>query len=198
MAHPHVDRRPHVTEPVYIEGPPVQLFAFAHLLRGILGSSASNLYLTEIITELIHFALISGQPVISLGLDHSGEVRLAILPEQVATFMFHPKSYAKSDYAVVDFPGKCLRLAQETARRKRWKAGMASDNAVIDEMMTCVLDAWAAFLAAKESVLMAKRNAFWWATLSAWRSHRTRAHSLRTLTRCQNRVFDILRMRCSR
>ena len=93
----------HLKTPMVLEPHAVQLFATANLLRGILGSSASNLYRARVLRQFPFRTDFGTAGDLAWGLEHSAKIRLAVVPETFSTFVFHPKSYAKSDYDVRDF-----------------------------------------------------------------------------------------------
>jgi len=74
-------------------------------------------------------------------------LRLAVVPRSVSTFVFHPKSYAKSDYAVVDFADKCLHLAREAVNRRAWPAKPSDADG--GWLIGRLLGAWESYLQAK-------------------------------------------------
>jgi hypothetical protein len=153
-----------------------------NLRRGILGSSASNLYRTAILQRFPFRTDFGTAGDLAWGLEHAGSVTLAILPARVSTFVFHPKSYAKSDYAVDDFTGRCLALARESAG----EAGTIQRK---------VLDAWEQFLSARNAVIKAKEAPAWFLAPGAWRAHRDRSAAFRALAVVQREAMDALRQK---
>jgi hypothetical protein len=153
--------------PVMLPPPETQLFAVAHLLRGILGSSASNLYRSEVLQRWPFRTDFGTAGDLAWGLEHSGHVRLAVVPETFSTFVFHPKSYAKSDYAVSDFNQKCHAVAKAAVE--------ATAHLQHRRRVNELVQAWAALFAAKRAVLEAKQKPLWWAKPSALRRHRARS-----------------------
>jgi hypothetical protein len=162
--------------PCGLDGEAVELFAVAHLLRGILGSSASNLYRTETLQRFPFRTDFGTAGDHAWGLEHSREIRLAVVPESFSTFLFHPKAYAKSDYAVDDFNEKCLALARAAVEKRRGSGPTPASPA--EGLVNGLLSAWKEFLAQKRSVADAKRAALWWLSPSAWGAHRRRARAL--------------------
>ena len=156
-------------QPSMLAGTKAQLFAVAHLRRGILGSSASNLYRTEILQRYPFRTDFGTAGDLAWGLEHAGAARVAILPQEISTFMFHPKSYAKSDYAVSDFSEKCLGLARTAVERHSKETG--SDKELLNELLA----AWDNLLVAKRRVIDLKRSALWWLMPQAWQAHRVRS-----------------------
>jgi glycosyltransferase involved in cell wall biosynthesis len=166
--------------PACLAGAAAQSFAFVNLRRGILGSSASNLYQTELLQRLPFRTDFGTAGDLAWGLEHSGQIRLGVLPERVSTFVFHPKSYAKSDYAVDDFAGRCLALARRSALKG-------------DALQQQVLDAWERFLTARNAVETAKQSSTWFLSPAAWNAHRARAVAARGLGEVQRQAMATLR-----
>ena len=184
-----------LTDPIALEGAAAQLFAVIHLLRGILGSSASNLYRSEILQRLPFRTDFGTAGDLAWGLEHAGEIRLAIVPENFSTFVFHPKSYAKSDYAVEEFNEKCLAVAGEAVRRRPWnKAGSldAGTESDVEREQRQLADAWDKYLRAKRKVAAAKSSPVWWLSPRAWGAHRLRRGALQKLTELQRGATQIL------
>jgi hypothetical protein len=163
---------------VVLEPDAVHLFAVANLLRGILGSSASNLYRTKILQQFPFRTDFGTAGDLAWGLEHSGKIRLAIVPEIFSTFVFHPKSYAKSDYEVQNFNEKCLSLATGSEKSP-------GESPLISEC----LSAWGKLLANKQDVAQAKKSALWWASPSAWSAHRRRSAAERQIEQVQQNAM---------
>ena len=74
-------------------GPPeTLLFAFAFLRKAILGSSASNVYRTEVLRARPFPTDFGHAGDVGWGLRHCGEIRLGIVPEWFSKFVFHPRA----------------------------------------------------------------------------------------------------------
>ena len=173
---------------VAIEGVAAQIFAVSHLRRGILGSSASNLYRATVLQRSPFRTDFGTAGDLAWGLEHAGEVRIAIIPRNLSTFVFHPKSYARNDYAVPDFAGKCLRIAAKAVARKAWKDGGNMSAVESETLLNDLLTSWREFLAAKAMVQERKAKAGWFLTLDAWIAHIERAQKLRRLIDSQGRA----------
>jgi glycosyltransferase involved in cell wall biosynthesis len=165
--------------PVFLEPNAVQLFAIANLLRGILGSSASNLYRSTILQQFPFRTDFGTAGDLAWGLEHAGKIRLGVVPETFSTFVFHPKSYAKSDYEVQNFNEKCLALARDS------KKSGPGEFALISEC----LSAWEELLANKRDVAEAKKSALWWASPVAWSAHRRRSSAERQIEQVQQNAM---------
>ena len=148
-----------VTEPIALEGLAAQLYAVTFVQRGMLGSSASNLYRTADLQRFPFRTDFGTAGDVAWGLEHSGQIRLAIVPQKFSTFVFHPKSYAKSDYAVSEFAEKCIELAAQVVTARPWKkkAGESlspetSIDGPCEASMHELLLAWREYVAAKRVV----------------------------------------------
>jgi hypothetical protein len=180
-----------LTAPVAIEPPAVGLFAAANLFRGILGSSASNLYRGAVLKPFPFRTDFGTAGDLAWGLEHAARIRLAVVPQSFSTFLFHPKSYVKSDYAVDAFAEKCLRLAQSVALNPGTNAVEASEPA--RRIAADLLTAWERHLADKRAVTSSRQSVLWWLSPSSWTLHRRRSESLAALVRVQQQAFDHLR-----
>lgn len=178
-----------LTSPVALKREAAQLFAVIHLLRGILGSSASNLYRTEVMQRSPFRTDFGTAGDLAWGLEHAGEIRLAIMPKNFSTFVFHPKSYAKSDYAVNDFNEKCLSITQDAVGRGAWREPGATQESNADRLLKELLPAWEKYLAEKRRVAEAKNRALWWLFPAAWQAHQARARTLSKLSVVQRNAM---------
>jgi len=173
--------------PARLEPEGVELFAVANLLRGILGSSASNLYRTDVLQRFPFRTDFGTAGDLAWGLEHAGEIRLAVVPENLSTFVFHPKSYAKSDYAVSDFNEKCLAVARAAVQRHVGDLNRFSARTI--DLASELFRAWEELLAAKRRVAEAKRSPVWWLSPAAWTAHRERARAERALAALQHNAM---------
>ena len=162
-----------------------RLFAVINLTRGLLGSSASNLYRADVLQRFPFRTDFGTAGDLAWGLEHAGEVRLALVPEMFSTFVFHPKSYAKSDYAVNDFNEKCLALARASVARGGEATPPAKTAALLDELFS----AWEGWLHTKRRVTEAKRSAMWCLKPGAWQAHLDRAAAARALAARQHHAM---------
>jgi hypothetical protein len=170
---------------VAIQGVAAQVFAVSYVQRGILGSSASNLYRAAVLQRFPFRTDFGTAGDLAWGLEHAGEVRIAIVPRHLSTFVFHPKSYAKSDYVVADFTEKCVRLAEESVARRSWMAGMNTNATESELLLSHLLASWREFLSAKAAVQKLKGGAVWFLRPSAWRAYLARGQKLRRLEQAQ-------------
>ena len=177
-----------LSAPVALAREAAQLFAVVHLTRGLLGSSASNLYRTDVLQRFPFRTDFGTAGDLAWGLEHAGDVRLALVPEVFSTFVFHPKSYAKSDYAVHDFNEKCLALARTTLVPDGADTVPTKTITLLHELVS----AWETFFTAKRRVAEAKISSVWWLKPGAWQAHRERAEAMRVLaTRQQNAMREL-------
>ena len=176
----------HLQDAFAIDGVAAQVFAVCHLLRGILGSSASNLYRADILRQFPFRTDFGTAGDLAWGLEHAGRVRFGIVPVPLATFVFHPKSYAKSEYAVSDFVGQCVRLAEESVAGKAWMPGVNRGVPELENLLRNLLDDWRVYLATKATVQSLKSRAAWFLNPGAWIAHRERTARLRRLERTQD------------
>jgi glycosyltransferase involved in cell wall biosynthesis len=99
---------------VVLEGALFHLLAAADLRGALLGSSASNLYRTELMQKKpfpTDFGTTGDQAwTFMYGLDS----RIAMVRGRFSTFRFHPKAYAASEYAVPDLEDRAYALALKT------------------------------------------------------------------------------------
>ena len=175
--------------PVALEGAAAELIAVMNLRRGILGSSASNLDRTDVL-RCFPFRIGFGTAGdLAWGLEHAGEVRIAIVPQSFSTFMFHPNSYAKSDYAVADFNEKCLLVARDAVDKGAWRMSGAVQSSNAERLLKELLVAWEKHLTEKRRVAQTKQSLWWWLAPTSWQAHRDRARTLRDLEAVQDNAM---------
>ncbi len=103
-------------EPVVLEGAGLFLFALVNYRDALLGSSASNLYRTRCL-ESLPFPLDYGTAGDGgWGLANCLRIRLGVTPQVFSTFREHPKSYARSEYAVEQLGAKMFGRVCQTFR----------------------------------------------------------------------------------
>lgn len=103
-------------------------FAVAGWQGGILNSSASNLYRTEVF-KMRPFPLELGTAGdVGWGIANSLFTRIAICPEHFSTFLIHEKTYSLTDYRVCGFREKVVNLARKAAE----EAGLATTKPIDD------------------------------------------------------------------
>ncbi len=171
------------------------VFALANLRKAILGSSASNLYRSDILQRAPFPTDFGTAGDLGWILRHAAEIRLGVTPKVFSTFLFHPKVYAKSDYAVNDFAEKCLATARETLARQSQSSTW--DSAMSVEILEPLAVAWDDFLKARRSFKAAQRtNAFWILIPANWRAYRLRNRRLQKLSDQQTVAMNRVRVVC--
>jgi glycosyltransferase involved in cell wall biosynthesis len=105
-----------ITEPTCLEGLKLFLFVMLNTTGAILGSSASNLYRTQLLQDRpfpTDFGTVGDG---AWGVANVFDYRLGVTPEIFSTFRHHPKAYSKQEYEVEDICWKLFLLANETFR----------------------------------------------------------------------------------
>jgi len=104
----------HITGPTLLDGLKLFYFTFLHLPAAVLGSSASNLYRTDVL-QCRPFPTEYGTVGDGAwGVLNVFDCRLGVTPEMFSTFRDHPKAYAAREYEVADITGKLIKLARKT------------------------------------------------------------------------------------
>ena len=107
-----------ITEPISLEGLKLFVFVMLNTTGAILGSSASNLYRTDVLQRRpfpTNFGTV-GDGAWSVG--NVFDYRLGVTPKFFSTFRHHPKAYSKEEYAVEDICWKLFLLAGETLKQR--------------------------------------------------------------------------------
>ena len=107
-----------ITEPTCLEGMKLFVFVMLNTTGAILGSSASDLYRTEILQKRpfpTNFGTVGDG---AWSVANVFDYRLGVTPEVFSTFRQHPKAYSKEEYAVEDICGRLFLLAGETLRQR--------------------------------------------------------------------------------
>jgi glycosyltransferase involved in cell wall biosynthesis len=116
-----------VTEPIVLEGATLFFFALLDYGNAILGSSASNLYRTRCLQESPFPVDYGTAGDGGWGLTNCLKIRLGVTARRFSTFREHPKSYAKSEYAVDQLVKKFFDRICQTYRTEAPKnPGFAS------------------------------------------------------------------------
>jgi glycosyltransferase involved in cell wall biosynthesis len=167
-------------EPVVFSPFETFTFAFVNLRKAILGSSASNVYRAELLQRLPFPTDFGTAGDLGWILQHAADIHLAVLPNTVSTFLFHPKVYSKRDYAVNDFAEKCLATARETLARATAKSDWSSAQGIASLHELDV--AWSEYLQAKRAFKMRRiGGALWMLWPANWRAYRARENKLHRL-----------------
>jgi glycosyltransferase involved in cell wall biosynthesis len=176
-------------QPVALEPFETFIFAFVNLRKAILGSSASNLYRCDLLQRAPFPTDFGTAGDLGWILQHAAEVRLGITPEIFSTFLFHPKVYAKSDYAVDDFAEKCLATARAAMARHAQSSNW--DSAASAEVLEPLGVAWEEFLKAKRTFEAAKKKRPSWVFFPAgWQAYLERNRRARILQKKQDAAME--------
>jgi glycosyltransferase involved in cell wall biosynthesis len=109
-------KRLKISEPRQLNSMECYYFIVSSFPNAILGSSASNLYRTEMLKRhpfpTSYGTAGDGAWGMAYGLNH----RIAITPERFSTFRVHEKAYSKSDYAVDDLMNQFVDLFEQGCR----------------------------------------------------------------------------------
>jgi hypothetical protein len=136
-----------VAKPEAVPGMAILIFALLGIPGGILGSSASNLYLSQV---LHRSPFPTGFGITGDGawaIENAFACKFAVTPEIFSTFRHHPKSYPAKEYEVADLSERLLQLVKETLA-----ATCAQDTAAREE---------AARLGCHEFFRTARKNPLW-------------------------------------
>jgi hypothetical protein len=163
-----------LSQPAALEGLRLFLFVLFNTTDAILGSSASNLYRTEVMKARpfpVDFGTVGDG---AWGLANALDVRIGVTPRQFSTFRYHPKSYALSDYAVADLKRKLFVLATSTFEERLARdAQLRADAARVgcDELVRLVRSQ----LDSQERLDATRHRWFPWVfNPAAWRSRSSR------------------------
>jgi glycosyltransferase involved in cell wall biosynthesis len=107
-----------ITEPVRLETWAVLMFALRNIPSAVLGSSASNLYGTNLLQRFpfpTDFGTVGDG---AWSISTLFEYKFVLTPETFSTFRHHPKAYRPDEYAVADISRKLFQLACETLRNR--------------------------------------------------------------------------------
>jgi hypothetical protein len=183
-----------------LEGLAAQLYAVTFVQRGMLGSSASNLYRAAELQRFPFRTDFGTAGDVAWGLEHAGQIRIAVVPQNLSTFVFHPKSYAKSDYAVSAFAEKCIELAAEVVAARPWKrrAGESLDDETLidgpgEASLHELLRAWREYVSAKRVVDACKeKGAIFYFLPAARRARAERRVKKRHLRKAQEQALNLV------
>ena len=174
-----------LSEPIALPPDLAQLFVITFVQRGILGSSASNLYRAEVLHRFPFRTDFGRAGDLAWGLEHAGEITLAIVPRSFSTFLFHPKLYARNEYSVGSISSKCVPVARAVLEKNKRRGGDTQIELLLNEL----LQAWEKYLERKRCVTEAKRPTFWWLAPGAWRAHRARHVAFNELSVLQRKAM---------
>jgi hypothetical protein len=179
-------------EPVALPPAKTFLFAAANLRKAIMGSSASNLYRSEILHARPFPTDYGTAGDFGWILRHAAELTLGIVPEVFSTFVFHPKSYAKADYAVDNFKRKCLATIRESMQSPAGEA-IASAAPALTDAARISCDAWETFLDAREqAAAQVSGKWFWFLSSRARIAMRTQRQALHRHEEAQRAALQLI------
>jgi hypothetical protein len=107
-----------IAEPTALEGLRLFYFTYLHSPCAVLGSSASNLYRTEILQRRPFPTDFGTTGDTAWGIANVFDSRLCVTREVFSTFRFHPKSYPTGEYTVTDITAKLSVLASDTLQAR--------------------------------------------------------------------------------
>jgi glycosyltransferase involved in cell wall biosynthesis len=107
-----------IKEPALTESIQLFFFALLHIPGGILGSSASNLYRTEILQRFPFPTDFGTTGDGAWAIANLFDCRFAVTPEIISTFRYHPKAYTAKEYEVIELDEKLAVLARKTFERR--------------------------------------------------------------------------------
>jgi glycosyltransferase involved in cell wall biosynthesis len=179
-----------ITKPMYIEGMKLFVFVMFNIFGNILGSSASNLYRTNLLQQRpfpTNFGAVGDR---AWSAANAFDCRLGVTPEIFSTFRDHPKAYSKEEYAVEDVYRKLFLLASEMFRQR-----LDSDAALKseDERIGCTdftglvgeLVEWQHRLEA-----LRRRKIPWIFNSAAWQARSARNHFRRLVHKRKRAIID--------
>ena len=95
------------------------LFAVTNTWGALLGSSASNLYLTDCLKQRPFPTEFGTAGDGGWGIQNIFEVKIAVTPERFSSFRKHAKAYSLSQYHVESLASKLFDLAQTVIARQQ-------------------------------------------------------------------------------
>jgi glycosyltransferase involved in cell wall biosynthesis len=103
--------------------------------NAILGSSASNLYRTEVLKKQPFPTSYGTAGDGAWGMAHGLNHRIAVTPGRFSTFLVHKKAYSKSEYVVDNLPDQLLNLFDEGCR-----AWISSNGGLVSRRDTMIIE----------------------------------------------------------
>jgi cellulose synthase/poly-beta-1,6-N-acetylglucosamine synthase-like glycosyltransferase len=174
-----------ITEPARVGTLTCLLFQILTIPGAILGSSASNLYRTDLFQKHPFPTQFGTTGDGAWGIANVFHYALAVTPERFTIFREHEKAYQKKDYAVSDLNEKLLDLMKLTVKNElKENPSFRSryEECGIDEMLTLVTN----WLGIQRNLEIVRNQALPW-------SLNPRAWILRSQrSRCQKRLHDLI------
>jgi hypothetical protein len=157
------------------------LFAFAFMRQAILGSSASNLYRTDCLRAHPFPTDFGHAGDVGWGLRFAPDVRLGIIPETLATFVFHPRSKS-----VVKNPG-AIRVATARGTLARVRDQLNARSVQVCENLC---NAWQQVF---EINARRRARSVWMLRPSGWRDAFAHNRATVELLEAQGGAFELIR-----
>jgi len=187
-----------LSEPTHIQGMKLFLLVLFYAKGGaaILGSSASNLYRTQLLQERpfpLDFGLAGD---VAWAITHVFDYRLGVTPERFSTFRRHTKAYSIKEYAVDDIYLKSFMLARDTFRQR-----LVVDHALQRESdrLGCsdFLDLVSEFQEwSRRLRKLRKGNKLWVFSLATWHARTMRNRVRRQVNKRENVMRKNFGIRC--
>lgn len=159
------------------------LFAAAFLRQAILGSSASNLYRRDCLSARPFPTDFGHAGDVGWGLRHAAEARLAIVPEKLAAFVFHPRAKRTVPDA------GAIRLAAMRSTLSRVQTRFAPG---VIQVCTELCDAWERLF---EINARRRSTSVWMLRSNGWRDRWAQNRAEAELLFAQGRAFELIRER---
>jgi hypothetical protein len=167
------------------------IFAVMQMKGALLGSSASNLYRTEVMKRLPFPTNFGTTGDGAWGLQHAAEVAWGVVPERFSSFLVHPAGGSEAEkrtYQQAPRADAVLNAAMDSWRRS---------SVISDLELACLR--WTDLMAWLKSYLDAK-NAFdrnrrgplpWILNPGAWRNRLKREHAAGQLQRLRQKALNL-------
>lgn len=166
-------------------------FIVSSFPNAILGSSASNLYRTEVLKKhpfpTSYGTAGDGAWGMAYGLNH----RIAITPERFSTFRVHQKAYSKSDYAVNDLLNQFVDLFEQGCSEWISSNGKSVSQEVSSMMKEVLVQLRKSFNMQKELEATRRQSWPWQLNPRAWNARGQRAKIRRRIETLTNALLAV-------
>jgi glycosyltransferase involved in cell wall biosynthesis len=163
-----------VTAPRALSWLEVFLFTAVHLDGTLLGSSASNLYRTDVLQQFPFPSEFGKAGDAAWGLQHFADVKWAVTPDKFSTFLRHPDTTAPSDRRKWKSSTR-LDTVLRTAMADAVAAGRIPQSLVKDYGLPELVDASGLWLEAKQAFDRSRSGRWpWYLNPVAWGVRSTR------------------------
>jgi hypothetical protein len=186
-----------VTAPRALSGVEVLLFTAVHLDGTLLGSSASNLYRTEVLRQF-PFPTDCGKAGDAVwGLQHFADVKWAVTPEEFSTFLRHPDTTALRDRQNWKNSAR-LDLVLRRAVAEALAKGTISQSVVEEYGIPGLIEAAGAWLQGKEAFDDFRARGWpWYLNPAAWVARSLRGRQRVRLMEARDAVLSRLKKESS-